>query len=84
MDAHAGAEHDFARDVGRFRHLHHLAENKLFNDFRRDFAAGQQFADHHFTEIDRRNAVVRRCLTGERRAQSTDNGNAIPLPGDQR
>jgi hypothetical protein len=73
-----------SRNIRRFRHLHHLAKYQLFNDLRRNFAASQHLAHHHFPQIDGRYAVKRRCLTGKRRTQTTDNGNAIALTGDKR
>lgn len=63
MHTHAGAEHDFTRDIRRFRHLHHLAEDQLFNHFGGNFVARQHLPHHHFAEIDRRHAVKGGRLT---------------------
>lgn len=68
MYAHAGAEHDLARDIRRLRHLHHLAKHQLFNQRRVDAAARHQLTDRHFTEIHRRHAVIGGRLFGERGA----------------
>ena len=84
MNAHPGAEDNFSRNIGSFRHLNHLAENQLFNDLRRNFAASQHLPHHHFPQIDSRYAMKRRCLTRKRRTQTTDNGNAIALTGNKR
>ena len=48
MDAHAGAQHDFTRDVRRLGHLHHLAKHQLFDKLRIDTAARQQLAHRRF------------------------------------
>jgi hypothetical protein len=84
MYIHPGAQDNFTRNVGCFRHLHDLAENQLFDDLRRYFAASQHLPHHHFPQIDGRYAMKRRCLTRKRRTQSTDNGNAIALTGNKR
>ncbi|SAJ28026.1 Uncharacterised protein [Enterobacter cloacae] len=67
MNIHAGAQHDFTCDIGRFRHLHHLAENQLLNNLWRDLAASQHLPHHHFSQIDSRYTVKRGCLTRKRR-----------------
>ncbi|MNR59527.1 hypothetical protein D3C85_1807980 [compost metagenome] len=84
MDIHAGAEHDFAGDVGRFGHLNHLPKHQLFDNLRGYFAACQHLPHHHFPQIDSRYSVKCRRLTCKRSTQSTDNGNAITLTGDER
>ena len=47
MHIHSGAENNFTRNVGGFRHLYDLTKDQLFNHFGGDLAACQQFAYHH-------------------------------------
>ncbi|MNN76638.1 hypothetical protein D3C81_1930370 [compost metagenome] len=84
MYVHPGAQHNFTGDIGRFRHLHNLAKNQLFNGIGRNFTARQQLTDDHFSQINGGNAMKRGCLTGKRRTQSAHNGDAIALTGNQR
>ena len=67
MYAHAGAKHNFARNIWRFWHLHHLAKYQLLNHFRGNIATSQHFADNHFSQINGGNTVKYRGLTGKRR-----------------
>ena len=84
MHAHARAENDFTRNVGRFRHLDDLAEHQLFDDTGGDFAARQHLPHHHLAKIDSRYTVKRGRLTRERRTQPADDRNAVTVSGDKR
>ena len=84
MHAQPAAEHDFPRDVGRFRHLDHLAEHQLLYRLDRQFAARHQFAYHHPAQLHGWNAMKTCRLTQERRAKSVSNGDAIARTRQQR
>ncbi|MNZ72687.1 hypothetical protein D3C78_910740 [compost metagenome] len=84
MHAHAGTEHDFTRNIRRFRHLHHLAEHQLLDQRRIDASAGQQFTHRRFTQIYRRNTVISGRLFGKGGAQSIYNRNTVTVTGHQR
>ena len=82
-DAHAGAEHDLAGDVGRFRHLDHLAEHQLVDELGIEIGAGEHLAHHQFAEIHRRHAVEGRGLLGKGGSQTRHDGNPFALASRQ-
>ena len=84
MHIHPGSQNDFPGNVGGFWHLHHLAKNQLFNHISRYFAAGQQFTNNHFSQINGGNAMKHGSLTGKWRTQSAHDGDTVALAGNQR
>ncbi len=80
VQIHAGTQDNFTGNIGRCRHLYDLAVDKLLNQLGVQFTATEQLIDHHLAHIQRRYAVKRRRLFGERGTQTCHYGNPL-APG---
>lgn len=65
MNIHPRTQHNFARNIGGFRHLYYLTKNQLLNGIGWNFTARQQLAYHHLAEINSGNTMKCSGLTSE-------------------